>query len=88
MVMIGYNLIYWLFIAVIIMVATTTVGRRWRQHENARWTLGYLIVFTPGLVLVAWGYWDIRTWAGLFVGVGISGVIKVGYQYYREKMGK
>ncbi len=80
------NLIYWLFVALTISLATTTLGRLWRRQENARWTLGYAVVFAPGLILVYLGYWDLITWIGLFFAVGISGALKVGYQqYYNSK---
>lgn len=78
------NMIYWLVIVVVIAITTTTLGRLWRRKENLRWTTGYAVVFLLGALLVWLGYWDLTTWSGLFFAVGLSGIIKVGYEHYRN----
>ena len=77
------NLTYWVAIAITIAITTCTLGQLWRRRENARWTVGYLVVFLYGFFLVYLGYWDQATYIGLFFAVGISGAIKVGYELYR-----
>lgn len=78
------NFIYWLALALVIWAEAVTFGRWWRRRENARWTMGYFTVFLLSLPLVVWGYWDMFTWGGLFVAIGLSGAVKVGLEQHRD----
>lgn len=62
------NYLYWLIVALVIAIETMTLGRLWKKKEAYRWTTGYATVFALSLPLVAAGYWDIGTWAGLGLG--------------------
>ena len=64
--------LFWVILGLIIVIQNLTVGRLWRRKENHRWTLGYATVFGLSLPLVISGRWDLVTWSGLFVSVGIS----------------
>lgn len=76
------NLIYWSLIIVTIFLTTKYIGPLWRRHESARWTLGYFVVFFYGFWMVLFGGWDGNTYLALFFAVGLSGVIKVGYELW------
>lgn len=78
------NFAYWILLAIVILVQTLTIGRLWLRREAARWTLGYISVFIVGLLPLLAGEWHFGTYAALFVGVGISGAVKVGVQQYTE----
>lgn len=74
------NLAYWAAIIITVTATTTTVGQLWRRRENARWTLGYFIVFFWGYFMVLFGHFDAGTYLALFFAVGFAGAIKVGYE--------
>jgi hypothetical protein len=78
------NLIYWLALVPIIYWEACVFGPLWKKKEAARWTMGYFTVFALAVPLVAAGYWDINTWTGLFFGVGLSGIIKLGWEQIRK----
>lgn len=74
------NLIYWALIITTVLATTAIIGPLWRRHENARWTLGYFIIFFYGWFMVGYGGWDANTYLALFFGVGFAGIVKVGYE--------
>lgn len=77
------NFLYWAIIAGIITLTTWKLGKPkglFARQENTRWTIGYFVIFFVGLWFVLFAGWDFVTFAGLFVGVGISGAIKVGFE--------
>lgn len=74
------NLVYWALVITTVSATTAIIGPLWRRHENARWTLGYFIIFFYGWFMVMYTGWDANTYLALFIGVGWAGVIKVGYE--------
>lgn len=74
------NLVYWALVITTVSATTAIIGPLWRRHENARWTLGYFIIFFYGWFMVMYDGWDANTYLALFIGVGWAGVIKVGYE--------
>lgn len=74
------NLIYWALIITTVLATTAIIGPLWRRHENARWTLGYFIIFFCGWFMVMYAGWDANTYLALFFGVGFARVVKVGYK--------
>lgn len=74
------NLVYWALVITTVSATTAIIGPLWRRHENARWTLGYFIIFFYGWFMVMYAGWDANTYLALFIGVGWAGAIKVGYE--------
>lgn len=72
------NIVYWLVLALTIYLMSRRIHEAWKRQENHRWTLGYATVFALALPGVYLGYLDFATYATLFVGVGVAGMIKVG----------
>lgn len=80
------NIVYWLIITIAMLISAVTLGQLWKRHENHRWTLGYVIVFLGGAIMVYLRHWDLNTWGGLLFAVGISGAIKISVQRYRDSI--
>lgn len=74
------NLVYWALVITTVSATTAIIGPLWRKNENARWTLGYFIIFFYGWFMVMYTGWDANTYLALFIGVGWAGAIKVGYE--------
>lgn len=68
------NFIYWLCLAVIIAIETTTLPKR--TPENVRWLIGYATLFGTSYLMVAHHGWDYHTWLLLLL---LSGAYRLAH---------
>lgn len=57
------NIVFWIGLAVVILVQGYSVGEVW--PEARRWRFGYITLFGGTLVMVVVNGWDGRTWGAL-----------------------
>lgn len=78
------NMTYWLVTLLLVGAEAATFGVLWERKEGYRWTMGYVTVFLLSIPMIVLGYWDSMTWTGLFFGVGVSGMAKLGVDQWRK----